>query len=95
MLSKYTVVFNLYNIVRVVWVLVFEMLQNFELDSSLVPELLLVPDYLNTHNLFVLVVVAPQSLAETTLAKEANDFISESNMVSEYYFVVTILIIIP
>jgi len=49
MLSEHAVIFNPDDVVGVIWVVFFEMEQDFQLHTGLMLELLFVPDDLNSH----------------------------------------------
>jgi hypothetical protein len=44
MVSEDNVVFDPYNVVLIIWVILLQVLENFDLDLSLVLELLLIPN---------------------------------------------------
>ena len=69
-LPEHHVVLHSDDVVLVMLVVVVEVLQNPELHSGLILELLLVPDDLDGHRLLGLVVETLDSLAKTTLSEE-------------------------
>lgn len=70
MLPKYGVVFDSYDVVNVVRVVLFQKHQNFEFYSCLMVESFLVSDDFDSHELVCFIIVAFQGLAETAFAQE-------------------------
>lgn len=89
------VVLDANDVVGVVGVVVAEVQQDFQLNSGLVLELLLVSNDLDSDNFLGLVVEALQGLTKAALAEEVNDFEPEGDLVLEHYVVVSSLVVIP
>lgn len=94
MLPEHAIILNPNNIVRVLWVIFFQVQQDFQLNACLVLELFLVPDNFDGDDLVCLVVYAFKCLAERALAKEVKDFEAVSDVVLEDDVVVAALIVI-
>ena len=82
------------DVVLIVLVVDVQVLQRLELDSSLVLELLLVPYDLDGHQVLCLVIQAFDCLAETTLPKELEDFVSVAEVVFKDDLVVALLVVV-
>jgi hypothetical protein len=82
------------DVVVVVFVFVFQILQDSQLDSSLVLEPFLVPDDFDCNHLLLLVVKALQRLAKTTAANFFKDFVAECKMVFHHDLVISALVVI-
>ena len=87
-------VLDLDDIVLVIWILLLQMLQDAQLNTSLMLILFFVLDDLDGHDLISLVVEAFQGLSKTTLAEEVEHLEAIVDVVLEDHVVVTILIII-
>ena len=85
MLSEHDVGLNLDNIATVIWVVILQMLEDFELNARLMLELFLVPDDFDSDDFAVHVVDAFQCLAEAALSEEVKNFKSEPDMVVYHY----------
>ena len=68
MLSEYSVVLDPDDVVRIVRIILFQMLENFELNTCLMLESFLVSNQLHCYNLLSLVIKAFQCLAERALS---------------------------
>ena len=68
MLPKHYVILNPDNVIGIVWIILLQVHQDLELDTCLMLESLLVPDKLNSHKLFGLMINAFEGLAKATFA---------------------------
>lgn len=64
MLPKHAVIFDTNDVVGVFWIILLQVQQNFELNTSLMLELLFVSDDLDCNDLASLVIDALQSLSK-------------------------------
>ena len=78
----------------VFFVIVLEVLQYLELDSSLIVVLFLVLDYFKSNFFLSFVVKALNSYTKRAFTQKLEDFVSEANMVTRYYLVVALVVII-
>lgn len=69
MLSENDVVLHVNDVHRVVWVVFFQILQDFELNASLIVVFLLVLDYLESYLFLVFVIVTFDCNSERTFAQ--------------------------
>ena len=83
------------NIVDIIGVMLLQVIENVQLDPSLVVKALLVADNLHCNELIGLVVIALQGLSERTLPEEFLDLISVAEVVIKDHLVVAAIIIIP
>ena len=74
MLPKHAVIFDTNDVVGVFWIIVLQVQQNFELNTSLMLELLFVSDDLDCNDLASLVIDALQSLSKRSFPQIINDF---------------------
>jgi hypothetical protein len=93
-LPKEYVVFHHYDIVCIVRVILFQMLKNFKLDSSLVLEFLFVSDQLDRYNFTCLMVHTFKGLSEASFTNELKDLKSESYLILHDNIIVSPFIII-
>ena len=82
-------------IVDIIGVMLLQVIENVQLDPSLVVKALLVADNLHCNELIGLVVIALQGLSERTLPEEFLDLISVAEVVIKDHLVVAAIIIIP
>ena len=68
MLSEYRVVFDSDDIIHIIRVVLFQIVKNLKFNTSLVMEPLFVSNYLQCDELIGFVIVAFQSLTETTFS---------------------------
>lgn len=94
MLPEHAVVFYPNNIVSVIWVIIFEMEQNLELNSCLMLELLLISNNLNSNYLSRLMINALERLSKRPFTQKVNDLEPIRNMVLQHDIIVSSLIII-
>ena len=83
-----------HDVVDVILVVVFQVLQHLHLDSGLVVEALLVADDLHRHVFVVLVVEALQCLPEAALAEEVDDFVAVADVVVHHHLVVALFVVV-
>jgi hypothetical protein len=95
MLAEDHVVVQVDHIHDVLGVVLFQILQNLELNPCLVVVLLLVLDHLHGHFAASFVVNALEGRSKTALAQEGLDLIPVANVVIVDYLVVTLVIVIP
>lgn len=81
MLSKHRVVFHVNNVHHVLHVIFLQILQNFQLNTSLVVVLLFVFNNFDGYLLFFLVIKSFDRYSETALTQKSNNFISVGNVV--------------
>ena len=94
MVSEDAVVFDLNNIVLVVWVMLLQMLQNSQLHSCLMLVSLFILDDLDCYDLACLVVKALNGLSKTAFAQEVKHLEAVVQMILEHDMVVTLVVII-
>jgi len=82
---------DVFSIFRIV---VSEVHQNVQFNTSLVLKFQLVTDYLDRHNFLRFMVFAFDGLAEAALAKKINYLKSKSEVISDDNLVVTLVIIV-
>ena len=95
MLSEYRVVLNPDYIIDIISVMLLQVIENVQLDPSLMMKALLVADNLHCNELIGLVVIALNSLSERALPQEFLDLISIADVVVKDNLVVPAIIIIP
>jgi len=81
MLSKNTVVLYTDDVILIILVMIIQVFQNLELDTSLVLKLFLIPNNFNGNVFFGLMIKTLDSLTETALPQKFKDFISVPKMV--------------
>lgn len=94
MLPEHAVVFDPNDVVGIIWVVLFEMQQYFQLDASLVLELLFISDDLQGNDFFGLVVDALECLPKGALTEEVQDLEPVSNMILQDDAVIASFVII-
>ena len=94
MLSKKQIVEDSDHIVLIMHIIIIQIFQDFELDSSLVLELFLVSDYFESHLLLCLVIEAFDCLSKAALSQEFKYFVSVAQVVVKDDLVVALLIVI-
>lgn len=82
------------NIVVIVFVPVFEILQNFKLHTCLILKPFFVADNLDSHHLVFFVVKAFKCLPKTATADFVNDFVSESQLIFHHNLVIPSVVVI-
>lgn len=93
MLTEDCIVLNPNDVMRIFWIMLFEVGKNVELNTCLVMKALLVPNDLYSDQLACLVIVAFDSLAKTTLAQRFLYLIPIAEMILHYNLIVTSVII--
>lgn len=68
MLPEHHIIFDSYNVERVIRVVLLQMHEDFKLNTCLVLESFLVPDKFNGHVLLCLMIEALECLSEASLA---------------------------
>jgi hypothetical protein len=94
MLPKHHIILYSNYVKRVIRVILSQMHQYFQLYPSLMLKSLFIPYQLYSHILLSLMIVAFNSLTETSLAKKFNNFKSICDMVFEHDLIVTSLVVI-
>ena len=94
MLAEHAVVFDSYDVVRVIWVVVTQVKQDLEFYSSLMLELLLVSNDLACHCFSSFVINAFQCLTKGAFAQEVDDLKPVGNMILQDHIIITAVIII-
>jgi hypothetical protein len=82
MLSEVAVVIYQYNVILVVRIVLFQMHEYLELDSSLMSELLLVPNDFNCDYFACFVIETFYGLAERSFAQKIQNFKPEGKMIA-------------
>ena len=95
MLPEDHIVFHVDYVHRVVGVVVFEELQDLELDSCLIVVLLLVFDDFESNMLLCLVVEALHSHAKAAPSKVLHDLVAVRDVVFQHDSVVALRVIVP
>ena len=80
--------------VLLIWIPALQILEDLDLDESLMVEALLIPDDLDSYHLTRLMISASQDLTERTFSKRIDDFIAEHDVVSLHYEVIASLVIV-
>ena len=93
-LSENVEIQNADDVVFIVFVAALEILEQSELNASLVLEPLLVADHLDGHHLLILVVKALQGLPETARAKFIEDLPPVCEVVLHNYLIVASLVVV-
>jgi len=94
MASEYLVVVDADDVVVIVLVPVFEVLQDFKFDAGLMLKALLVADDFDGYHLLLDVVEAFEGLAETTAANLVEHFIAICKVIFQHYQVVSSFVIV-
>lgn len=94
MLAEHAVVFDSYNVVRVIWVVVTQVKQDLEFYSSLMLELLLVSNDLDCDCFSSFVINAFQCLTKGAFPQEVDDLKPVGNMILQDHIIITAVIII-
>ena len=94
MITEIEVLFHVHDIQRIVVIHVLQVLQNIDLDHTLLLESFLASDYLHSHMLFSFMVEALEHLAKAALAERLEYFVSICNVILDHFRVGTILVIV-
>lgn len=94
MLSEDDIVFDPNNIARIIHIVVFKMLKDFELHRRLMLKSFFISNNLNCHIFLSLMIETPQGLSKTSLAQEFKHLVSESDMILQYDLIVSSFIIV-
>lgn len=95
MLSEDHEVLHVYDVHGIVSIVLFQELEDLELDPRLVVVLLLVLDDLQSYELLPLVVKALDCLAEATLPQKGMHLITVADVISDHHLIVTLVVIVP
>lgn len=95
MLPEHAVIFYADDVVCVLGVVISQVLQNLQLDLSLVLKSLFVPNNFYSHDFAGLVVHAPKCLPETALAQKVDHFEAISDVVLQDHIIIALVIIKP
>ena len=95
MAPEHAVVLDADDVVRVFGIVLAQVQQDLQFDSSLMLELLLVANDLDGHDFASLVILALESLSKRALSKEVKDLKAVGNVIAEHDVVIASLVIVP
>lgn len=94
MLSKYNIILHMHNVHYILWVLITQKLQDFQLNPSLIHILFLVFYELKCYFFLCFVVYTLQSSTKTSFSKKFDSLISITNMVAINHLIISIFIVV-
>jgi len=94
-LPETQVVFYSDDVVLVVRVFLKQVLQNLQLHLSLVLELLFVPNNFQSDYFTCFMIKTLEGLSKGPFAQEPLDFVPVPNVIVHYYFIISLVIVIP